>query len=322
MKILVTGGAGYIGSHMTDMLVQKGYDVVVLDNLSTGFREAVLNAELVEGDIGDQSCLDGLFSKYKFDAVLHFAAFIEVEESVANPAKYYHNNLVNTITLLDAMVAHNIKQLIFSSTAAVFGEPEYTPIDEVHPKQPLNSYGRSKYLVEQLLSDYDKAYGLKSICLRYFNAAGCDPEGRLGPRHEPATHLIPLVLQAISGRKEAIKIFGNDYATRDGTCIRDYIHILDLCSAHLLALEKLASGGETTVYNLGNGNGFSVLEVIETAKQVTAKPIKVIECGRRAGDSAELIADSSKAKQALGWQPKFADLAQIIAHAWHWEQKF
>jgi UDP-glucose 4-epimerase len=320
-KILVTGGAGYIGSHMADLLVQHGYEVVVLDNLVTGFRDAVLNAELIIGDFGDSKLLDDLFIKHKFDAVMHFAAFIEVEESVTKPAQYYQNNVINTLHLLDAMVKHNVKNLIFSSSAAVYGEPEYIPLDEKHPKKPVNPYGRSKLIIEEILPDYDKAYGLKTISLRYFNAAGNDPEARLGSKHEPATHLIPLVLQAASQRKDNIKIFGTDYATPDGTCIRDYIHVVDLCEAHFLALDKLFSGSESSAYNLGNGDGFSVLEVIETAKKVTNKPIKVIESGKRAGDPAVLVADASKAKQELNWQPKFADLETIIKHAWLWEQK-
>jgi UDP-glucose 4-epimerase len=320
-KILVTGGAGYIGSHMADLLVKHGHEAIVLDNLSTGFHDAVLNSELVIGDIGDAAFLDNLFIKYKFKAVMHFAAFIEVEESTAKPAKYYQNNVTNTLCLLDAMVKHKVKNLIFSSSAAVYGEPEYTPVDEKHPKKPVNPYGRSKLIIEEILPDYDKAYGLKSISLRYFNAAGNDPEARLGSRHEPASHLIPLVLQAASKRKDAIKIFGTDYDTRDGTCIRDYIHVVDLCGAHFLALDKLVNGGASAAYNLGNGNGFSVLEVIETAKKITNKPIKVIECGRRAGDPAVLVADAAKAKRELNWQPKFPKLEDIIKHAWLWEQK-
>lgn len=320
-KILVTGGAGYIGSHMADLLSKHNCEVIVLDNLSTGFREAVLNSELVIGDLGDVTLLDKLFTKHKFAAVMHFAACIEVEESTAKPAKYYRNNVTNTLCLLGAMVKHKVNNLIFSSSAAVYGEPEYTPVDEKHPKKPVNPYGRSKLIIEEILPDYDKAYGLKSVSLRYFNAAGNDPEARLGSKHEPVTHLIPLVLQAASKRKDAIKIFGTDYDTRDGTCIRDYIHVIDLCEAHLLAMDKLIKDKISAAYNLGNGNGFSVLEVIETAKKITNKPIKVIECGRRAGDPAVLVADATKAKRELNWQPKFPKLEDIIQHAWLWEQK-
>lgn len=318
-KILVTGGAGYIGSHMADLLMQHGHQVVVFDNLQTGFRDAVLEAKLVIGDLADKNTLDQLFSKEQFDAVMHFAAFIQVGESVSNPALYYQNNVVNSLNLFAAMLQHKVKTIIFSSSAAVYGEPEYTPIDEAHLKKPLNPYGRSKLIIEQILQDYDKAYGLRSISLRYFNAAGADPAARLGERHNPESHLIPLVLQAASGRRDSINVYGDDYLTEDGTCIRDYIHIVDLCEAHLLGLNKLLKGGNTTAYNLGNGSGFSILEVIETAKAITNKPIKIIKSTRRAGDPAVLVADATKAKKELGWQPKFPDLNTIIEHAWKWE---
>ena len=239
MKILVVGGAGYIGSHMVKYLDKANIDVITLDNLSCGYRDAVKYGEFIEGDLSDRVLLDKLFTDYQIDAVMHFAAFIEVGESVREPAKYYKNNVSNTQVLLDAMVEHDVKHFIFSSTAAIFGEPEYTPIDEKHPKNPINPYGHSKLMVEQILKDYDHAYGLKSTCLRYFNAAGADPDGELGERHIPETHLVPLILQAASGRREDIKIFGNDYETDDGTCVRDYVHINDLCSAHLLALKKM-----------------------------------------------------------------------------------
>jgi UDP-glucose 4-epimerase len=237
------------------------------------------------------------------------------------PAKYYQNNVVNTLQLLEVMRAHGVKCFIFSSTAATFGEPRYVPIDEAHPQQPINPYGRSKQMVEQVLADYDKAYGLKSVCLRYFNAAGADPEGQLGERHEPETHLVPLVLQAASGRRAHMAVFGRDYDTPDGTCIRDYIHIVDLCEAHWLALQHLAQGGASDAFNLGNGNGFSVQEVIDTALQVTGRTIAVQEGPRRAGDPARLVADASRARQVLGWQPQYADLATIIEHAWQWETR-
>jgi len=319
-KILVTGGAGYIGSHMVKLLRQHGYDVVVLDNLEYGFKDAVLGAELVEGDFGDKELLDDLFAKHDFTAVMHFAAYIEVEDSVKNPAKYYHNNVTNTLNLLDAMIKHDINYLIFSSSAAVYGEPEYVPLDEKHPKKPINSYGRSKLIIEEILPDYDQAYGFKSISLRYFNASGADPDGELGSRHEPATHLIPLVMQAASGRRDSIHIFGTDYETKDGSCVRDYIHLADLCEAHLLALDKLLKGGKTDAYNLGNGNGFSVLEVIETARKVTGRMIKDIKSARRAGDPAVLVADAVRARKELGWHPKFPELETIIEHSWQWEQ--
>lgn len=321
-KILVTGGAGYIGSQMAGLLVEKGYEVIVLDNLSTGFKEAVLNAELVVGDLADQTFLNQLFSQHQFSAVMHFAASIEVGESVTNPAKYYRNNVINTLNLLDAMLKHEVKNLIFSSTAAIYGEPDYVPIDEKHPKQPINPYGRSKYFIEQMLEEYHQAYALHAVCLRYFNASGADPLGRMGPRHEPASHLIPLVVQAASGRRDNIKVFGNDYPTRDGTCVRDYIHVADLCQAHLLALDKLLNGKlEFAGFNLGNGQGYSVLEVIETARKITGKPIPLIEAERRPGDPAALIAGADAARQELGWQPKYGSLETIIQHAWGWEQQ-
>jgi UDP-glucose 4-epimerase len=321
MNILVVGGAGYIGSHMVKRLGQLGCRVTTLDNLSAGYRDAVLCGELVQGDMADKALLNLVFAKGQFDAVMHFASFIQVGESVVQPAKYYANNVVNTLQLLDVMLAHGVKQFIFSSTAATFGEPQYVPIDEAHPQHPINPYGRSKLMVEQALADYDTAYGLKSVCLRYFNAAGADPEGQLGERHEPETHLVPLVLQAASGRRAHISVFGRDYDTPDGTCIRDYIHIVDLCEAHWLAVQHLAQGGASEAFNLGNGQGFSVQEVIDTARQVTGRAIAVQEGPRRAGDPARLVADATRARQVFGWQPQFADLATIIAHAWQWETR-
>lgn len=320
MKILVIGGAGYIGSHMVKQLGRQGCSVTTLDDLSSGHRDAVLIGDFVQGSMADRALLDALLAR-GFDAVMHFASFIQVGESVQHPDKYYRNNLVNTITLLDAMRAHGVRRFIFSSTAATFGEPHYTPIDERHPQQPINPYGRTKWMVEQLLGDYDKAYGIKSACLRYFNAAGADPEGQLGERHEPETHLIPLVLQAASGRRPHISVFGRDYDTPDGTCIRDYIHIEDLCSAHWLALQSLIHGADSQAYNLGNGNGFSVQEVIDTAEQVTGCRIAVVDAPRREGDPARLVAEASLARDKLGWQPQYTDLATIIEHAWKWEMR-
>jgi UDP-glucose 4-epimerase len=250
---------------------------------------------------------------------MHFASFIQVSESVQEPEKYYQNNIVNGLNLLAAMRKSNVKTLIFSSSAAVYGEPQSIPIDVDHPKNPLNPYGRSKWIFEQILQDYDRAYGLKSISLRYFNAAGADPGGRLGERHVPETHLIPLVLQVASGRRKNFKIFGNDYLTKDGTCIRDYVHVTDLCEAHLLALNVLLQSGKSNVYNLGNGIGYSVSDVIEAAKQVTGKEISVINSPRRDGDPAVLVADSRRAIEELNWRPKYSDLFAIIKHAWHWE---
>jgi UDP-glucose 4-epimerase len=322
MKVLVVGGAGYIGSHMVKMLAKLGNEVIVFDNLEKGYRDAVLYGELVEGDLAELSDLEKLFARTKFDCVMHFASYIEVGESVVNPAKYYRNNVGNTQNLLDAMVGHGIKYFVFSSTAAIFGEPEYSPIDEGHSKKPINPYGKSKLMVEHMLADYDKAYGLKSVSLRYFNAAGADPDGELGERHNPETHLIPLVLQAASGRRESISIFGNDYETEDGSCVRDYIHINDLCDAHMLALNELRESNLSESYNLGNGLGFSVKQVIDTAIKISARPINVIEADRRPGDPAVLVADATKARLKLGWKPKYSKLEQIIETAWNWENNF
>ncbi|HSI22029.1 MAG TPA: UDP-glucose 4-epimerase GalE [Methylophilaceae bacterium] len=319
MKILVVGGAGYIGSHMVKMLLEQGHAVVTFDNLSSGFRDAVLGGEFVKGDLADKAKLDEVFAVHRPDAVMHFASCIQVGESVRQPGKYYQNNVTNTLNLLDAMVKHDVEYFIFSSTAAIFGEPEYVPIDPSHPKNPVNPYGRTKWMVEQILNDYDDAYGLKSVCLRYFNAAGADPAGLLGERHEPETHLIPLVLQAISGRREAITVFGRDYDTPDGTCVRDYIHVVDLCTAHLLALQRLMSTGLSRRYNLGNESGYTVQEVIDAAERVTGCVVRVAEGSRRAGDPAMLVADATLAREELGWLPIYSDLDTIIAHAWQWE---
>ncbi|MFJ4349123.1 UDP-glucose 4-epimerase GalE [Pseudomonas sp. NPDC089401] len=317
MKYLVVGGAGYIGSHMVKHLLRAGHEVVVADVDAAG-----PGVERVNLDIADHHALDALFSDCRFDAVFHFASYIQVGESVAAPAKYYRNNVTATLSLLDAMVRAGIRQLVFSSSAAVYGDPAYTPIDEQHAKAPINPYGRSKWMVEQILEDYDRAYGLKSVCLRYFNAAGADPEGLLGECHEPETHLIPLILQAASGRREAITVFGHDYDTPDGSCIRDYVHVTDLASAHALAVAYLQAGGASTAFNLGNGVGFSVQEVIDTARVVTGRQIQVIEAPRRAGDPPRLVADAGKAMAVLGWQPAFSSLEEIVRHAWQWELKY
>jgi UDP-glucose 4-epimerase len=319
-RVLVIGGAGYIGSHMVKLLGELGCSVTTFDDLSSGHCDAVLCGDFVQGNFGDREVLVTVLSR-GFDAVMHFASFIQVGESVQHPDKYYRNNVTHTLSLLDAMRAHGVNNFIFSSTAATFGEPQYTPIDELHPQQPINPYGRTKLMVEQALADYDKAYGFKSVSLRYFNAAGADPEGQLGERHDPETHLIPLVLQAASGRRPSISVFGRDYDTPDGTCIRDYIHIQDLCSAHWLALQSLLGGADSQSYNLGNGNGFSVQEVIDTAEQVTGRKIPVVNGPRRDGDPARLVADSRLAREKLGWQPQYADLATIIEHAWKWETR-
>ena len=321
LHVLVVGGAGYIGSHMVKHLAKTGCRVTTLDNLVSGHRDAVLHGDFVLGDIADKPMLQRLFATTQFDAVMHFASFIQVSESVQKPAMYYENNVTNTLNLLDTMRLSGVDKFIFSSTAATFGEPQYSPIDELHPQLPINPYGRSKLFVERILDDYEHAYGLRSVCLRYFNAAGADPEGQLGERHDPETHLIPLILQAASGRRPSISLFGRDYDTPDGTCIRDYIHISDLCSAHWLALLSLMNGAGSQRYNLGNGQGFSVQEVIDSALRVTGRDIKVVDALRRFGDPARLVADATLATQQLGWQPRFSDLDIMLDHAWKWEQR-
>lgn len=322
-KILVVGGAGYIGSHMVQMLHQGGIEPVVLDNLSTGFAESVNNAELVTGDLADTQLLRSLFSQHQFIAVVHFAAFSQVGESIQQPAKYYHNNIANTQNLLNAMCSANVKRLVFSSTAAVYGTPTVDFITEEHALNPINPYGRTKLAIEWMLQDYAAAYGLQSVALRYFNAAGAEPEGTNGERHDPETHLIPLVLQAASGRRPSIKVFGTDYPTQDGTCVRDYIHIKDLCSAHLAALEWLKVQPKEGLFlplNLGNGLGFSVQQVIDTVKKVTGCELKVDYADRRIGDPSTLVANAEKAERILGWRPSIIELDEIVNHAWVWEQ--
>lgn len=322
--ILVTGGAGYIGSHAVLALLKSGYSVIVLDSLGHGHRELVedvLKVELVVGDTNDRALLDKLFTTYSIAAVMHFAAYIEVGESVGNPAKYYRNNVSGTLTLLEAMVAANIKRFVFSSTCAIYGMPQQVPMTEDHPVAPLNAYAASKAMVEKILADFTQAYDFHSVTFRYFNASGANPQGLLGEDHNPETHLIPLVLQAALGKRESIAIYGTDYPTADGTCLRDYIHVSDLANAHVLGLEYLLQGGKSDVFNLGNGNGFSVREVIETAQQVTNRDIKVVECDRRPGDSPILVGSSNKAQTILGWNPQYADLKQIISDAWQWHQR-
>lgn len=320
-KILVVGGAGYIGSHMVMAARSHGLEVVVLDDLSTGYADAVVDAPILRGSIADRGLLDSIFNKHQFDAVMHFASFIQVGESVSDPAKYYENNVSATLNLLNAMRIGGVRRFIFSSSAAVYGNPEYSPIDELHPKAPINPYGWSKRMVEQILEDFHAAYGFRSVSLRYFNAAGADPLGQLGERHDPETHLIPLVLQVASGRRESISVYGTDYDTPDGTCVRDYIHVVDLCEAHLLALGYLLDGGRSGAFNLGNGHGFSVREVITAAEKVTRRAIPVHYGDRRAGDPARLVADSRLAREVLGWRPCLADLETIIDHAWKWERR-
>ncbi|HLO87494.1 MAG TPA: UDP-glucose 4-epimerase GalE [Nostocaceae cyanobacterium] len=323
-SILVTGGAGYIGSHTVLALQQAGYEVIILDNLVYGHRDLVdqvLRVKLIEGDISDRSLLDDLFHTYNFTAVMHFSAYTYVGESVTDPIKYYRNNVLGTFTLLEAMLAANVKKFVFSSTCATYGVPKFLPLTEDHPQNPINPYGATKLMVERILADFDVAYGLKSVLFRYFNAAGADPSGLLGEDHNPESHLIPLVLLTALGKREAISIFGTDYDTPDGTCIRDYIHVNDLADAHVLGLKYLLNGGESEVFNLGNGNGFSVREVIAAAEEVTGLEIPVKECDRRPGDSPILIGSSEKAKTILNWQPRYLDIKDIVAHAWQWHQK-
>lgn len=322
--ILVTGGAGYIGAHAVLSLQQAGYKVVVLDNLVYGHPElveGVLKTELITGDISDRALLDQVFATHAIDAVMHFAAYAYVGESVTAPDKYYRNNVVGTLTLLEAMLASSVKQIVFSSTCATYGVPQTVPIPEDHPQSPINPYGATKLMVEQVLKDFDVAYGLKSVCFRYFNAAGADPGGQLGEDHNPETHLIPLVLLAALGKRDAISVFGTDYPTPDGTCIRDYIHVTDLAQAHVLGLEYLLKGGDSAIFNLGNGNGFSVNQVIEAARRITGRPIKAVNCPRRPGDPPALIGSSDRARAILGWNPQYADLETILTHAWQWHQR-
>jgi UDP-glucose 4-epimerase len=322
--ILVTGGAGYIGSHTVLALKRAGYEVVILDNLVYGHRELVeqvLKVELVVGDTGDRPLLDNLFASRNIDAVMHFSAYAYVGESVADPAKYYRNNVLGTLTLLEAMLAASIKKFVFSSTCATYGVPSVIPITEDHPQNPINPYGATKLMVERILSDFAEPYDFKSVRFRYFNAAGADPSGLLGEDHNPETHLIPLVLLTALGKRESISIFGTDYPTADGTCVRDYIHVSDLADAHVLGLEYLLKGGDSEVFNLGNGHGFSVREVIQTAELVTGKEIPVVKCSRRPGDPPALIGSGDKASKILGWQPQYFSLKDIITHAWQWHQK-
>ena len=319
MAILVLGGAGYIGSHTVYELIDAGRDVVVADNLLTGFRAAVHpKARFYQLDIRDRSALDELFTKEKIEGVIHFAASSQVGESMSDPLKYYDNNLHGTMVLLQAMVAHGVDKIVFSSTAATYGEPERVPILETDRTDPTNCYGETKLAMEHMMRWVSRAHGLKYVALRYFNACGAHPSGAIGEAHNPETHLIPLILQVPNGQREKISIFGDDYATKDGTCIRDYIHVSDLAQAHILALDYLLQGGESDVFNLGNGVGFTVKEVIDVARAVTGHPIPAETCPRRAGDPAQLIASSQKAVEQLGWKPKYNDLNTIIASAWKW----
>ena len=319
--ILVIGGAGYIGAHIVRRLIKAQYDVVILDDLSTGHRRLVQSGKFVQGSLGDVRLLSQLFTEHSFDAVMHFAAFSQVGESMHQPLRYYRNNLAETIALVEAMVCHGIKRFVFSSTAAVYGEPLDIPLTESHPCFPTNPYGNTKLAVERLLADCDAAYGLKSMALRYFNAAGADESAEIGELHDPETHLIPNLFKAALGQIDHIQLFGNDYHTTDGTCIRDYVHVNDLAQAHLLALDVLLADGESAVYNLGSNNGFSVKEVIQKAELVIGKKIPVADAPRRPGDPAVLIASSEKIKRELGWNPVYESLEKIIDTAWKWHLK-
>ncbi len=316
--ILVTGGAGYIGSHTVKELLAAGYEVVVLDDLSSGHRELVLTPHFVAGDIRDRATLEKVFRSYPITAGLHFAALTSVPESVEDPARYYAVNLVGTWNVLEAMRAHGVKLFVFSSSAAVYGDPQRIPIPEDHPTQPKNPYGRTKRVVEEILADYARAYDFRYVSLRYFNAAGSDPAGTIGEWHEPERHLIPIVLEVALGKRPYLEIFGTDYATPDGTGVRDYIHVTDLAWAHVLALKHLEGGGESQAYNLGIGRGYSVREVVEICRRVTGREIPVREAPRRPGDPAILVADASRARRELGWQPKFTGLEAIVETAWRW----
>lgn len=320
MAVLVTGGAGYIGSHAVAALLEKGEEVVVIDNLYQGHREAVLGGKLYVGDLRDEAFLAQVFEENQIDGVIHFAANSLVGESMENPGKYYHNNVYGTLCLLEAMKKANVKCIVFSSTAATYGEPEKVPIEEFDRTQPTNTYGETKLAMERMIRWFDVAHGVKYVSLRYFNAAGAHESGKIGEDHSPETHLIPLVLQVALGQREFISVFGEDYPTEDGTCIRDYIHVSDLADAHLLALDRLRQGGESAVYNLGSGSGSSVKQVIETAREVTGHPIPVRVQDRRAGDPAVLIASSARARKELGWNPRREKLSDIIASAWEWHQ--
>lgn len=320
MNVLVTGGAGYIGSHTVKALIEAGHTPVVFDDLSTGHRESIGDVPFVLGNVADREAVAGALEEYAIDAVMHFAAKSLVGESMEHPAKYYVNNLAGGIALLEAVRQRGVRLFIFSSTAAVYGEPEAVPIPESHPLRPTSVYGRTKLAFEQTLEDYSRVYGIRYAALRYFNAAGADPGGEIGEAHDPETHLIPIIIQAALGKREQVTVFGSDYPTEDGTCVRDYVHVTDLADAHVLALEALAGGAQPGVYNLGNGQGFSVRQVIEAVEKVTGKTIPVQDGPRRPGDPAVLVASSEKAREALGWRPKLHSLEAIVQTAWKWHR--
>ena len=316
--ILIVGGAGYIGSHTNKLMTQNDYETVVFDNLSTGHRDFAKWGEFIEADLANLEQLRACFARFPIEAVMHFSAFACVPESVQHPDRYYQNNVVNTLNLLNVMREFDVRTFIFSSTCATYGIPEEIPMTENHPQNPINPYGHSKLMVEQILKDYDQAYGIRHVNLRYFNAAGADPETEIGERHDPENHLIPLVIFAALGQRDRIKIFGTDYPTKDGTCVRDYIHINDLADAHIRALDYLKEKDQSDSFNLGNGNGYSVLEIIERVKKISGKDFTVESASARDGDPPTLIGSSRKATNLLGWQPKFYDIDTIIQTAWDW----
>ncbi|MCY7485292.1 UDP-glucose 4-epimerase GalE [Paenibacillus alvei] len=318
MSILVTGGAGYIGSHTVQALLEQEEQVIVVDNLSTGHQNAVKNVELVQCDIRDKEALSQVFRNYNIEAVVHFAASSLVGESMQNPGKYYDNNLYGTLCLLEIMVQHGVTKIVFSSTAATYGSPEIIPITESEATKPTNAYGETKLAMESMMKWFDIAHGLKYVALRYFNAAGAHEKGIIGEDHQPETHLIPLILQVPLGKRDYISVFGNDYDTADGTCIRDYIHVSDLADAHIKSIHYLKSGGESAVFNLGNGNGYSVLEMINAARAVTGHPIPAKIEERRAGDPTVLVANAQKSREILQWEPKWTNIEEIIYSAWKW----
>jgi len=321
MKVLVTGGAGYIGSHTVKNLLAKGHDVVVFDNFSSGRKELLTGGQVVKADLKDPAALDSVFQNHKLEAVLHFASLIQVGESFLDPGKYYAQNLTGSLNLLEAMRRAGAKLFIFSSSAAVYGVPRETPITEDHPLAPANPYGQTKYFVETILQDYSRAYGFKYISLRYFNASGADPEGRLGEMHDPETHLIPNIVLSLLGKKGEVEVFGTDFETPDGTAIRDYIHVSDLAEAHALALDRLAAGGQSDVINLGTNRGYSVLEIIKKVEEVTGRPVRYKTSPRRKGDVPVLLASKEKAERLLGWKLRSSDIETIIATAWRWHSK-
>lgn len=321
MRVLVTGGAGYVGSHVLRDLMEAGHEPVVVDDLSKGHREAVPgDVPFMQTGLGDTERLSHVFREYRPQAVMHFAGFTEVGESVRHPGRFFRNNLGHGLNLLDCMLENGVEMMVFSSSAAVYGEPETTPISEEHPKAPTNPYGESKLFFEAILRRYGQAHGIRSISLRYFNAAGAHPSGQIGEDHAPETHLIPLILQVALGQREQLSIFGTDYPTADGTCVRDYVHVCDLSAAHLLAVNSLAAGAPSDAFNLGNGQGFSVRQVIATAAEVVGRPIPARVAARRPGDPAVLVASADRAKQVLGWQPRYPDLHSIVTSAWQWHK--